>query len=137
MTATVERRALAKFSVGDGCWLWNAGRSGGGYGSFWNGECQIAAHRFVYEMLVGPVPEGLVLDHLCRVPQCVRPDHLDPVTQAENTQRGTRWVGKVACPKGHTYDDSNTYRPTSGGRRCRACHRERQRRWVARNQGRN
>lgn len=72
----------------DGCWLWFGARTGGGYGHVrWDGRNR-GAHRVVYEELIGPIPTGLVLDHLCRTPHCVRPGHLDPVTQAENTKRG-------------------------------------------------
>lgn len=71
------------------CWLWTGGRAGRGdlYGQFWYGGTQGLAHRFSYETLVGPVPEGLELDHLCRVQHCVNPTHLEPVTPAVNIQR--------------------------------------------------
>jgi hypothetical protein len=71
-----------------GCWLWGGGwDSGNGYGKVW--WCRAAmAHRVVYEVLVGPIPEGLVLDHGCRTRPCCNPDHLEPVTVAVNTNRG-------------------------------------------------
>jgi hypothetical protein len=70
------------------CWIWQLTTATGGYGRKFNGEKQIGAHRIYYERAKGPIPEGLHLDHLCRVPACVNPDHLEPVTCAENTLRG-------------------------------------------------
>ena len=76
----------------DTCWLWT-GATASGYGLFWD-ERQVRAHRWAYESEVGPIPEGLQLDHLCRVPLCVRPDHLEPVTGAENMRR--MWLARRA-----------------------------------------
>lgn len=76
---------------GDGeCWPWLAGRNkSGGHGIAYVGnQKSMAAHRAVYEILVGPIPDGLVLDHLCRNAGCVNPAHCEPVTQAENVRRG-------------------------------------------------
>jgi hypothetical protein len=117
-------RFWAKVNKTDECWLWTASRVGGGYGRFHptNGV-SVYAHRWAYEQLVGPIPEGLQLDHLCRVRQCVNPSHLEPVTQAENIRRGALYV--VECPKGHAYDEANTYRRPGGQRSCRACRCER------------
>jgi len=71
------------------CWLWTGGNDRRGYGRFSDADQrQVLAHRFAYELLVGPIPEGLDLDHLCRVPACVNPAHLEPVTNAENHRRG-------------------------------------------------
>jgi hypothetical protein len=70
------------------CWEWTAARKNGGYGSFAIGKGNVYAHRFAYEMLVGPIPEGLELDHLCRNRGCVNPDHLEPVTRQVNVLRG-------------------------------------------------
>lgn len=75
-----------------------------------------------YELLVGPVPDGMELDHLCRNPPCVNPAHLEPVTHKVNMERGA-WATKTHCPQGHPYDETNTYRTKAGGRACRACHR--------------
>jgi hypothetical protein len=77
------------------------------------------AHRFAYEELVGPIPEGLTLDHLCRNPPCVNPDHLEPVTQAENRRRAAAAI--THCPQGHEYDEKNTRIDSKGARVCRAC----------------
>ena len=76
--------------------------------------------------MVGPIPEGLVIDHLCRVRDCVNPAHLDVVTTGENTRRGLRGVLTTHCPKGHAYDELNTF-IHHGSRDCRACARERKR----------
>lgn len=96
---TVEQRFWAKVdkagpvppyapSLGP-CWLWLGASQELGYGLFFpERRSPLGAHRFAYQALVGPIPEGLVLDHLCRVPACVNPTHLEPVTVAENTRRG-------------------------------------------------
>lgn len=110
------------------CWVWLGARSksrSAEYGSFRG----IRAHRIAYELVVGPIPEGLVIDHLCRNTLCVRPEHLEAVTQRENVLRGdappAHNATKTHCSKGHPYDEANTfYRPSSGrARRCRACNR--------------
>ena len=105
------------------CWLWLAGRNAYGYGMFAKYHL---AHRFSYELLVGPVPVGLELDHLCRVRSCVRSDHLEPVTHLENCRRGEtgrHQTRKTHCPKGHPYNEENT-KVYKGSRFCRACARE-------------
>lgn len=79
------------------------------------------AHRVSYEAFVGPIPEGLHIDHLCRNRSCVNPAHLEPVTPLVNTRRSPIAHGsEQACPRGHRYDDANTYR-ASGRRYCRTC----------------
>jgi hypothetical protein len=74
----------------DGCWLWQGALYENGYASFWFDGKTGRAHRFIYELLVGSIPEHLQLDHLCRVRHCVNPAHLEPVTNAENGMRGVR-----------------------------------------------
>lgn len=110
-----------------GCWLWEGTLSKSGYGRFYRPEIQAEAfaHRLAYEAAVGPIPDGLTLDHLCRVTRCVNPHHLEPVTLAENIRRAA--AATTHCPQGHAYDTANTYRDPLGRRRCRACHREEQR----------
>jgi hypothetical protein len=111
----------------DTCWLWTGRRDIGGYGRLWVGDRDVPAHRWSYERFVGPIPEGLQVDHLCRVRECVNPAHLEPVTQAENIRRGvgasTRNATKTHCPRGHAYTPENTMRRKSGQRRCRICVR--------------
>lgn len=89
----------------------------------------MGAHRFAFEYFRGPIQGGLGLDHLCRVPSCVNPWHLEPVTQRENLLRGDTIPAKHAalthCPRGHAYDEANTRRDKLGKRYCRACQRER------------
>lgn len=71
----------------DGCWLWNGHRESNGYGRFRHDGRRSGAHRFAYEAEVGPIPDGLTIDHLCRVRHCVNPAHLEAVTSRENTRR--------------------------------------------------
>lgn len=110
------------------CWIWNANMHYKGYGLFGRDGKTLKAHRFSYETMIGPIPDGLVLDHLCRVRSCVNPYHLDPVTSGVNTRRGlcnsTRPL-KTHCPHGHEYSEGNIYLEVAkdGGkvRHCRAC----------------
>ena len=83
----------------DGCWLWTGASIRYGYGTFWNGTRVVLAHRWSYEHFVGPIPDDLVIDHTCETPPCVRPDHLEPVTQAVNTQRGGQWPHNPDIPR--------------------------------------
>jgi hypothetical protein len=114
------------------CWLWTGTRARNGYGRFRkdHGGPSFAAHRLAYELLVGPIPEGHDLDHLCRVRRCVNPAHLEPVTRAVNLARGSteHWGAnrnKDRCDNGHEMTEANTYvRPDRPNRReCRKCRR--------------
>ncbi len=129
----VEERFWAKVDKRgpEGCWLWLGRKESKGYGQF---ECKgifNVAHRFAYELLLGPIPEGLTLDHLCRNRACVNPDHLEPTLHRDNVLRGVNACATNArvthCPEGHPYDLFNTYRMSNGGRACRKCIKEYQR----------
>jgi hypothetical protein len=88
----------------------------------------VGAHRWSYEALVGPIPPGLEIDHLCRVRNCVNPSHLEPVTKAVNILRGesmsARHARQTHCKSGHPFDAENTRMTTDGQRRCRTCDRQ-------------
>ncbi len=104
-----------------GCWLWAGSRISSGYGAFARGPGQWElAHRVAYEIYVGPVAEGLELDHLCRTKLCVNPRHLEPVTHRENMQRHFRL--KTHCAQGHELVGSNV-RIRRGWRECQTCAR--------------
>lgn len=108
-----------------GCWLWTGPLTRGDYGTFMapNGK-MTRVHRYAYEVMVGPIPEGLELDHLCRVRLCVNPAHLDPVTHAVNVVRAYA-VRSSHCTNGHPMTAENTYKdPKRGHRQCRTCRRE-------------
>lgn len=111
-----------------GCWLWTAQRSRSGYaGFFLHGRGASRAHRVAFELLVQAIPQGLTLDHLCRVRHCVNPAHLEVVTQKENTLRGETGPAinarKTHCYRGHLFSAENTRFTTKGHRSCRACRR--------------
>lgn len=114
---------LQRFAISDdGCWLWQGYINEDGYGRFWNPGGTPNAHAGVYEAMVGPVPGGLELDHLCRVRHCVNPDHLEPVTHAENMRRSAE--ARTTCINGHPWVEENIYTYPSGVRQCRTCRRE-------------
>lgn len=100
-----------------------------GYGNFYYERHNVAAHRFAYELEVGPIPDGLQIDHLCRNRACVRPSHLEPVTQFENWRRGeapsVTNALKTHCKRGHEFTRENTFVGREGGRFCNACRYER------------
>jgi hypothetical protein len=111
----------------DDCWLWIT-PSVRGYGYFHFEGRKVLVHRWSYEHLIGQIPQGLDLDHLCRVRHCVNPKHLEPVIHRENVRRGQGWAGKHArvthCPRGHEYTEDNTYRYGNGARFCLRCRRD-------------
>lgn len=126
LAAKIEERFWAKVRKTETCWLWEAGQQGKGYGSFkFNGR-HIQAHRFSYELVIGPIPNGLELDHLCRTRLCVHPEHLEPVTHRENIRRGAQGiVMRPLCKRGHPLSEAQILR--NGTRLCRPCQRERAR----------
>lgn len=111
----------------DGCWLWTGAVNGHGYGHIKIDGRMIPAHRVAYEMSGKAIPEGLDLDHLCRVRTCVRPAHLEPVTRRVNGLRGTSPLAAFArqthCKRGHEFTPENTYEWRTS-RICRTCRRE-------------
>lgn len=133
---SIVDRFWAKVSAesADSCWLWTGSKNLGGYGIFNVRSRGTGAHRWAYEALRDEIPEGLHLDHLCRTPACVNPWHLEPVTPLENTRRGIGHGSETHCPKGHAYDEANTYRTPRGCRNCRPCNAEAVRQYRARKQ---
>jgi hypothetical protein len=121
-----------------GCWIFTGCRIRGGYGMVRTGSVldgsarSKLAHRVVYEAIVGPIPEGLELDHLCRNPACVNPAHLEPVDHRTNVLRGFSpsaiHARKTHCVNGHEFTTENTLVDKKGKRNCRACARAARRR---------
>ena len=120
-----------------GCWLWSGSGTINGYGQITIGKHKQMAHRLSYEAFVGPVPSGLVLDHICRQRWCVNPEHLEPVTQRVNTLRGKTLpavnAAKTHCKRGHEFTPENLYASISGKRICKACKRAHKARFHAAN----
>ena len=127
--APIAERFWPKVDVSHplGCWEWIAYVNPKGYGDFNVSGRPVHAHRVAYELLRGPIPDGLHLDHLCRNTSCVNPDHLEAVTPADNALRGfgvlAKHARKTTCARGHVFTAENTSL-TKLGRRCRTCHRQ-------------
>lgn len=139
LSAVDQARFWLRVNKTDTCWLWMGpdGRSRS-YGRFSVRGRIYPAHRIAYELVVGQIPPGLPLDHLCRVPACVNPSHLEPVTHYENVMRGVSPFAARArqthCKYGHELTEENiTRRPSRPDRReCRICYNARQLRlWHA------
>jgi hypothetical protein len=110
--AASNPRALAKILShvryeGD-CWIWTGALSSRGYAVGTSNKASVYVHRLSHWIVVGPVADGLVLDHLCRRPSCVNPLHTEVVTTAENTRRGAGNGSQTHCPQHHPYDETNT-----------------------------
>lgn len=123
---TIEQ-ALEKCDIiwPTGCWQWRQYLNPDGYGQAWVNGVRGLVHRFVYQHLRGEIPDGMVIDHLCRNRACVNPDHMEVVTQRTNVIRGNGSAGIKArqthCKNGHPLNGENLY--YYKGRRCRTCHR--------------
>lgn len=135
--APADERFFARVVAGPGCcWIWT-GPLSGPYASFSVGRRSVLGHRWVWEFTNSPIPEGLTVDHLCRVKRCVNPSHMEIVTQRVNGERSDSAAAlnsrKTECVNGHPFDAANTYTPPGGARRvCRACALRRTREWQAR-----
>lgn len=132
IVGNLDARFWAKVEGGSylECWRWTASLNDGGYGQFAIAGRPHRAHRVAYQLLIGAIPEGLVIDYLCRNRWCINPWHLDPVTDEVNRTRGDAGLttgryqrSKTQCPSSHPYDELNTRIDPQGHRRCRACER--------------
>lgn len=109
------------------CWPWTARVNRDGYGQFCVSPQMVGAHRVSYELERGSIPAGMELDHLCSLPACVNPWHLEPVSHVENVRRGRVGAAnrsKTHCPRGHEYDVVRQRTDGTSYRACRACARE-------------
>ena len=135
LTSLCDSRLPARFWAklhvhSNGCWEWLGQCNADGYGRIQVGSTRDGSrtsgyvHRWAYQHLIGMVPHGMELDHLCRVPQCANPHHLEPVTHRENMLRGPNACAvharKTHCPQGHPYSGTNL-KVRRGRRECRAC----------------
>lgn len=125
----LKKRMESRFKVNEetGCWEWTAGKFPYGYGKISVKHRSIGAHRVYYQLTKGQIEDGLVIDHLCRNPSCINPDHLEPVTQWENNRRGigisAENLVKTHCKHGHEFTPENTWTFASDPKRrkCRTC----------------
>jgi len=133
--APVSERIMRRVAIVEsGCWIWQGGTDRKGYGMMRAGAADGFrhgyTHRLSYETFVGPIPDGLVIDHLCRVPPCCNPAHLEPVTTGENSRRGIgpsrrkEWARtRTHCFRGHEFTSENIL-IKKRQRSCRQCERD-------------
>jgi hypothetical protein len=129
-----ERWFWRRVQKTESCWIWSGAHLSSGYGLLSygpkGGQRSVLAHRISYILAHGPIPQGLVIDHLCQVKNCVRPSHMQPVTRGENTLRGNGVVAqharKMVCVRGHDFSGGNLYMYRGIHRQCRTCHRKRE-----------
>lgn len=139
--ANTPEKLLAPYSGADmgACWPWHGSIAANGYGKLTIKKKHLLAHRVAYEHFKGAIPEGLVIDHLCRNKCCVNPDHLEAVQSRENTLRAhdapaTINIWKTVCDHGHPLTDDNVYIRRRGHRverHCKTCRAEATARWQA------
>jgi hypothetical protein len=125
------RIAVENHGYATRCWIWKLALNASGYGQGFppGSKRPDTAHRFTYREYVGEIPNGLHLDHLCRVRDCCNPDHLEPVTPAENARRAIPynphfWRKRERCQRGHELSGRNVMLSPNGERRCRTCKNE-------------
>lgn len=118
-------RFWSKVDKSGSCWEWTASDTTHGYGVWWTGSRLIMAHRISYKISHGGIPDGLVIDHLCRNRKCVKPEHLEAVTNKLNILRGVGATAtnarKTHCPQGHSYSSDAAFVDSEGRRRCGVC----------------
>lgn len=114
------------------CWIWT-GCQDHGYGKLRRKGKTYRVHRYVYSKLVGEIPEGLEIDHLCRTTLCCNPAHLEPVTPSVNQLRGINGVRSFKCDNGHIFNEETTYIKTGGKRQCLICKKEKINAWYKNN----
>src|SRR5437667_14972 len=120
-------KKIEDYSDSTKCWVWKGGHQGDGYGTVGIKHRSFLAHRVSYTVLIGVIPEGLIMDHLCRNHGCVNPWHVEPVRHQDNSLRGNtgkHHLAKTHCPHGHEYTPENTY-TSAGYRECRTCRKKR------------
>jgi hypothetical protein len=126
-----QRYFEERTTITDGCWIWQGGKTAAGYAMMYILGGRQYAHRWAYQMFVGPIPDNCEIDHVCRNRGCVRPDHLQAVSHRVNCSPERSSVGwntraKTHCPKGHAYNEENTYqyfgKDNLYHRFCRICH---------------
>lgn len=113
-----------------GCWEWQANKDKNGYGMFWS-KTNERAHRWSYRHFKGQIPQGLTLDHLCMVKNCVNPEHLEAVTNLENIQRSKR--NRTTCRKGHPRTAANSFLNIRGDLCCKLCKKTAARKYKVKN----